>query len=159
MPVNRTGLKDLAHKVLNPSWLAFVWFGVTAGISLLEAPVKFTAPSLTRPVALDVGRVVFEALNRVELILLILLLILVRVSRRSRELMLASIGLAFILIAQSAWLLPALSQRAQAITQGIEPAPSMVHAVYGALEIAKLALLLYVGFRAWSTGSYGKPKA
>lgn len=149
MPANRPGLKDFTRKLLNPSWLAFVWFGVTAGISLLEAPVKFTAPTLTRAVALDVGRVVFEALNRVELMLLILLLILVRVSRRSRELMLASIGLAFILIAQTAWLLPELSRRAQAITQGFEPAPSMVHAVYGALEIAKLALLLYVGFRAW----------
>jgi len=150
MPVNRAGLKDFTRKLLNPSWLAFAWFGLTAGISLLEAPVKFTAPTLTRPVALDVGRVVFQALNRVELILLILLLVMVRVSRRSRELFAAGAGLAIILIAQTTWLLPELSKRAQSIASGIEPEASIVHGAYGALEIAKLLLLLYVGFRAWS---------
>jgi hypothetical protein len=149
MPVNRAGLKDFARKLLNPSWLAFAWFGLTAGISLLEAPVKFTAPTLTRPVALDVGRVVFQALNRVELVLLILLLVLVRVSRRSRELFAAAAGLALILIAQTAWLLPQLSQRAQSIMSGIEPGPSIAHGAYAGLELLKLVLLLYVGFRAW----------
>lgn len=148
MPVNRAGLKDLKHKLLNPSWLAFVWFGVTAAISLLETPVKFTAPTLTRPVALDVGRVVFEALNRVELVLLILLLVLVRVSGRSRQLIIACAGLAVILIAQTLWLLPELSRRAQSITNGIEPETSIVHGVYAGVELAKLLLLLYVGFRA-----------
>lgn len=151
MPVNRAGLKDLKRKVLNPSWLAFVWFGVTAAISLLEAPVKFTAPTLTRPVALDVGRVVFEALNRVELVLLILLLVLVRVSRRSRQLFAACAGLALILMAQTLWLLPELSRRAQSIVEGLEPEASIVHGAYAGLELAKLLLLLYVGFRAMTT--------
>lgn len=149
MPANRARLKDLTRKLLNPAWLAFTWFGLTAGISLLEAPVKFTAPMLTRPVALDVGRVVFQALNRVELVLLILLLVLVRVSRRSRELFAAGAGLALILIAQTVWLLPQLAQRAQAIANGFEPEPSIVHGAYATLELAKLLLLLYVGFRAW----------
>lgn len=148
MPVNRASLKDLRRKLLNPSWLAFAWFGLTAGISLLEAPVKFTAPTLTRPVALDVGRVVFEALNRVELVLLILLLILVRVSGRSRQLFAAGAGLAVILIAQTAWLLPQLAQRAQSIISGVEPEISIVHGTYAGLELAKLLLLLYVGFAA-----------
>lgn len=152
MPVNRTGLKDLTRKLLNPSWLAFVWFGLTAGISLLEAPVKFTAPTLTRPVALDVGRVVFAALNRVELVLLILLLVLVRVSQRSRELIAACAALALILIVQTTWLLPELSQRAQSIMSGIEPGGSIVHGAYAGLELAKLLLLLYVGFRALPAG-------
>lgn len=106
MPLKRLALKDFQRKLVNPSWLAFVWFGVTAGISLLETPVKFTAPTITRPVALDVGRVVFAALNRVELVLLVLLLILVRVSGRSRELFAPCAALALILIAQSVWLLP-----------------------------------------------------
>lgn len=150
MPVNRPGLKDFRHKLLNPAWLAFVWFGLTAGISLLEAPVKFTAPTLTRPVALDVGRVVFEALNRVELALLILLLVLVRVSGRSRQLFAPVAGLALILIAQTTWLLPQLAHRAQSIVNGFEPEASIVHGVYAGLELAKLLLLLFVGFRAWA---------
>jgi len=149
-PVKRAVLKDLAHKVLNPSWVAFAWFGLTAGISLLEAPVKFTAPLLTRPVALDVGRVVFQALNRVELVLLVVVLVLVRVSRRSRELFAPCAGLALILVLQSVWLLPELARRAQAIASGFEPEASIVHGAYGVLELAKLLLLLYVGFRAWT---------
>lgn len=156
MPVNRAGLKNLQRKVLNPSWLAFVWLGVTAGISLLEAPVKFQAATLTRPAALDVGRVVFEALNRVELVLLVLLLILVRVSRRSRQLFAPCAGLALILIAQTLWLLPQLSQRAESIINGLEPEPSIVHGAYAGLELAKLLLLLYVGFRAMTPEPEGR---
>lgn len=148
MPLNRLRPKGLRDKLVNPSWVAFVWFGVTAGISLLETPVKFTAPTITRPVALDVGRVVFAALNKVELALLVLVLVLVRVSGRSRELIAPCAGLALILIAQSLWLLPELSARAQSIIAGVEPGPSIAHAAYSVLELAKLVLLLYVGFRA-----------
>jgi hypothetical protein len=35
----------------------------------MEAPVKFKAPSLTLSVGVDVGRTVFWALNRVEIVL------------------------------------------------------------------------------------------
>ncbi|HEX2140442.1 MAG TPA: hypothetical protein VHG33_12100 [Woeseiaceae bacterium] len=146
--MKRPALKDFQRKLVNPSWLAFVWFGVTAGISLLETPVKFTAPTVTRAVALDVGRVVFSALNKVELVLLILLLVLVRVSGRSRELFAPCAGLALILIAQSVWLLPELSARAQSIVAGVEPGASIAHAAYSLLEFTKLLLLLYVGFRS-----------
>lgn len=148
MPLNRPRLKGLRDKLVNPSWVAFVWLGVTAGISLLETPVKFTAPTITRPVALDVGRVVFAALNKVELALLVLLLVLVRVSGRSRELIAPCAALALILIAQSLWLLPELSARAESIIHGVEPGPSIAHAAYSVLELTKLVLLLYVGFRA-----------
>ena len=49
--------------------LGFVWAGLVVGISFIEAPVKFTAPSLPLSVGLDVGRHVFAALNRAELLL------------------------------------------------------------------------------------------
>lgn len=42
-------LKELGKIAKNPGWLCFVWFGMTAGISLLEAPVKFLAPTQARP--------------------------------------------------------------------------------------------------------------
>ena len=148
MPLNSPRLKGLQHSLVNPSWLAFVWFGVTAGISLLETPVKFTAPTITRPVALDVGRTVFAALNKVELALLVLVLVLVRLSGRSRELFAACAGLALILIAQSLWLLPELSARVQSIINGVEPGGSIAHVTYSVLELTKLALLLYIGFRS-----------
>ncbi|MCZ6717033.1 MAG: hypothetical protein O6946_08215, partial [Gammaproteobacteria bacterium] len=102
----------------------------------------------TRPVALDVGQVVFAALNRAEFVALIILLILVRMAGFAKELWVGCGALALILIAQSIWLLPELSARTQQIIAGIEPPPSTVHAVYSILELSKLLLLLYVGFRS-----------
>jgi high-affinity Fe2+/Pb2+ permease len=103
---------------------------------------------ITRPVALDIGRVVFAALNKAELIALLILLILVRVSGRARELWMQCSALILILLAQSVWLLPQLAARSQQIVAGVEPAPSMLHGTYSALELLKLLLLLYLGFRS-----------
>jgi hypothetical protein len=127
MPVSRQSLKDLWRSAANPAWLCFAWFGMTAGISLLEAPVKFTAPTITREIALDVGRVVFAALNQAELIALILLLILTRISGGAKHLW---IGIG------------------QLIVAGLDPGPSMAHGTYAVLELLKLLLLLFLGFRA-----------
>jgi hypothetical protein len=143
--VNKT-LKEYAGRLKNPAWISFTWFGMTAGISLLETPVKFTAPTVTREVALDVGRVVFAALNKAEFMALIVLLILVRVSGRAARLILACSALALIQIAQAAWLLPELSERTQLIVEGIEPSASPAHAIFSVLQLVKLALLLYIGF-------------
>src|SRR5690606_9509596 len=48
---------------------SLVWIGALLGVSFLATPVKFLAPSLTLPVALDVGRQTFHWLNRVEIVL------------------------------------------------------------------------------------------
>ena len=146
MPANRPSLKGLWAAVKNPAWLCFAWFGLTAGISLLEAPVKFTAPTITREIALDVGRVVFMALNRVEMIALILLLVLIRVSGWSRKLWAAWGLLTLIMIAQTAWLLPELAERSKQIVVGLDPGPSIAHGTYAVLELLKLVLLLVIGF-------------
>lgn len=132
----------------NPAWISFFWLGMTAGISLLATPVRFTAPTITRPVALDIGRVVFLALNKAEFVALIIMLLIVRVSGRARELWMPVFALALILLTQAVWLLPELAARAQQIVAGIEPQPSIAHAVYSTLEIVKLVLLVYVGFRS-----------
>ena len=114
----------------------------------MATPVRFTAPLVTRPVALDIGRVVFAALNKAELIALVILLIIVRVSGRARELWMQCSALILILLAQSVWLLPQLAARSQQIVAGVEPTPSMLHGTYSALELLKLLLLLYLGFRS-----------
>lgn len=146
----RDKLKAFTRTLQTPGWLAFVWFGLSAGISVLEAPVKFTAPTLTRPVALDVGRVVFEALNKVELVLLILLLMLIRVSGRTRTYWAHGAVITLIMIAQSVWLLPELSARSLSIVDGVEPGPSIAHGAYAVTEFAKLATLLVLGFQSLS---------
>jgi hypothetical protein len=49
--------------------LALFWLGLLAGVSFLATPVKFMAPSLSLPVALDVGRQTFSVFNPLELLL------------------------------------------------------------------------------------------
>lgn len=142
--------KCMQSAVRNPAWVCFIWFGMTAGVSLLATPIRFSAATITRPIALDVGRVVFSALNKAEFVALVLLLITVRVSGQARSLWAVCGLLALILIAQSAWLLPELAMRTQMIINGQEPPQSYVHAIYSTLELSKLAILFVTGFVALS---------
>ena len=138
--------KHFRNALLNPAWVCFLWTGITVGISIIATPVRFTAASITRPVALDVGRVVFAALNKAELAALVLLLIIVRVAGLSRQWWIACAMLTLIVLAQGAWLIPELAARTDIIMAGGEPPPSYAHAIYSSLELAKIALLLYFGF-------------
>lgn len=146
MPPGTAARKWFLDVLQNPAWVCFTWFGMTAGVSLLATPVRFTAPTITRPVALDVGQHVFAALNTAEFVALLLLLVVVRVAGRARTLWAGCGVLALILIAQSMWLLPELAVRTRLIISGVEPAPSYVHGLYSALELIKLLLLLLLGF-------------
>jgi hypothetical protein len=148
MPPKHQPRNRFLNAVRNPAWVCLVWFGMTAGVSMLATPVRFSAESITRAVALDVGQVVFAALNKAEFGALVLLLILVRIGGLARSMWAGCGALALILLAQSLWLLPALAQRTQQILAGIEPPPSYVHGAYSVLELSKLALLLYLGFAA-----------
>jgi hypothetical protein len=47
----------------------FIWIGFVCAISFMEAWLKFTAPGITIPLGLGIGRVVFHALNKVEWVL------------------------------------------------------------------------------------------
>jgi len=93
---------------------------------------------------------VFLALNKVELALLVLLLVLVRATSRAKDLWAYCGVLALIMIAQSAWLLPELAARSESIVAGVEPGPSIAHGAYAVSALAKLLLLLMLGFRTLS---------
>ncbi len=126
--------------------LCFIWFGIVVGISVIEAPAKFKAPSLTREVGLDVGRIVFGVLNKTEIVIYVLV-VLLAVFRRQTKYIWTGVGLlGVILLMQSAWLLPDLSARTDLILAGETPEASHTHALYAALELVKLIVLMLVGF-------------
>ena len=133
--------------------LCFVWAGLVAGISFLEAPVKFTAPSLTRSVGLDVGRHVFAALNKAEIgmaVLAIGLLIAARPEGWVRWI-LAAVWVS--LLIQTLWLLPELREQARTIIAGgAGPDTNLVHLGYGVLEVVKVAALLAAGWLSTPPG-------
>lgn len=123
----------------------FVWAGMVAGISFLEAPVKFTAPKVTLEIGLGIGRLVFGYLNKIEIVLCTLLLLSALYTRPIPKVWLGILSLTTILLLQTFWLLPALDVRALAIIAGQDPGPSSLHMVYIGLEIVKLTLLLTTG--------------
>ncbi|MDH3578698.1 MAG: hypothetical protein OEO71_12890 [Gammaproteobacteria bacterium] len=138
----------IRNAILSPAWVCFLWTGMTVGVSMIATPVRFTAASITRPVALDVGRVVFAALNKAELVALALLLLIVRIAGLTRKWWAFCAILALIVLAQGIWLIPELAARTDIIIAGGEPPPSYAHAIYSSLELVKIALLLFLGFSA-----------
>lgn len=141
-----TVMTRIRNALLNPAWICFLWLGMTIGVSMIATPVRFTAETITRPIALDVGRVVFAAMNKAELAALVVLLIVVRASGSAARLWAWCGVLALIVIAQSVWLTPELAERTQMIIDGVEPARSYLHAIYSSLELVKIGVLFYLGF-------------
>lgn len=140
--------KRIRNAMMNPAWVCFLWVGITVGVTMIATPVRFTAPSITRPIALDVGRVVFAALNKAELAALVVLLVVVRVAGLARKWWGICAFLALIVLAQGVWLIPELAARTDIILAGGEPPSSFAHAIYSTLELIKIALLLFFGFSA-----------
>ena len=136
--------------------LLLLWAGVLIGVSFLAAPAKFAAPSLSLPVAMEVGRLEFGALNLVEAGFVVVTLALAALVRPSRVIWLG-LGLAAVIVAlQGLWLLPVLDARAEMIIQNQTPPPAPWHGLYIAAEIIKLAALLLAGGAAlWSLARSG----
>lgn len=145
-----TVLTRIRNALLSPAWVCFLWVGISVGVTMIATPVRFTAPSITRPVALDVGRVVFAALNKIELLALVLLLVVVRVAGLTRRWWALCGLLALIVLAQGAWLIPELAARTDIIIAGGRPPASYAHAAYSSLELIKIGLLLFCGFSTLS---------
>jgi hypothetical protein len=127
--------------------IPFIWFGAVCSISFMEAPLKFQAPNITTELGLGIGRLVFYALNKVEVVLALVLLVSFIYVRPKRDLTFALTAIVFaILFLQSVWLLPLLDARAALLLNGEPLPPSHLHIVYIAADAIKAVLLLVVGF-------------
>jgi hypothetical protein len=124
-----------------------IYTGALAGVSFLATPVKFLAPSLQLPVALDVGRYTFAAFNKVEWAAAVILLACCLFSR-VRWKTIAAVAIAGAVAADTIWLLPNLDVRVASIMRGQWPEPSLLHQAYIALDIAKFLLLVAIAASA-----------
>ncbi|WP_243795903.1 hypothetical protein [Saccharopolyspora gloriosae] len=114
-------------------------------ISFVEAPLKFRAPGVTVRIGLGIGRLVFRALNAVELVFALLLL---SCFAPQAPPLAAGIALGIALASLAAQLLlvrPMLNRRTRAVLAGQIPPRSHAHLSYVALEFGKLAALLAGG--------------
>jgi len=127
-----------------------IWFGITVAIAL-ESWLKFQAHGITRELGLGIGKLVFTAIGRVELVIAALLALALFVVASPRIVRLIFAAIAAILLAQTFWLMPALVVRIDTIVAGSPPPPSSIHIVYVALEMVKLLLLLGLSIAvSWS---------
>jgi len=127
---------------VKPSFVALVWLGIVMGVSFLATPIKFTASSLDLPTALEVGRVTFRLLARVEWVLVLVLLATVWVTRQ--RLPWSALVVLVVLVAEAMWLRPNLGLRTDAIRAGLSPPPSNLHQVFIAAELLKCVALAHV---------------
>ena len=123
--------------------VCLIWLGMILGVAL-AALVKFQAPSLTRPAALDVGRHVFGVFSTIGIGLVVIVTgFLVAAGDGWKGAALLS-GIWTSLLLQNVWLLPVLGSRAEKVLAGQTLEESAAHAFYAGLEGVKLVLLILV---------------
>lgn len=125
----------------------FLWIGFVCAISFMEAWLKFRAPGITVPLGLGIGRLIFNALNKVELVFA--LVVIINIFWNSSDILKWK-NLAFaipltLLFIQTFWLLPALDARAELHIQGQFVPPSNLHFYYVGMELVKVVGLSLFG--------------
>ena len=121
---------------------SLIWAGMILGVSFVATPAKFLAPSLTLPVALDVGRHTFSIFAKLEWALACACAALAFASDSRRRALAVSATLALLLAVQALVLIPDLDRRVGLYLAGQVPPRSPLHIVYVAIELAKIAVLL-----------------
>jgi hypothetical protein len=125
--------------------VTFVWLGMVLAISFLEAPLKFRAPDVTLQIGLGIGRLVFRALNTVE-VAFALVIVAIVVSGPTAPRIAAAFAVAIAALAiQLIAVRPPLTRRSDEVLAGSEGPRSRAHYVYIGLEAAKTVALLAAG--------------
>lgn len=129
-------------------WVPAVWLGLIIGISLIEAPLKFTAPGITIPLGLGIGRRVFLAMNLTELVLAVVLVsALVVLWRRaavwpSRGGRWWYLGALAVLAVKTAVIRPLLASHTDAVLAGESDGGSNLHYAYIVADAMLIVLLV-----------------
>lgn len=132
------------------------WAGLLAGISFLEAPLKFQAPGITVSLGLGIGQLVFQALNKVEIVLLIIILACSLPAPLNNIRSILLFALTILLMAETFWLLPLLDERAKLVLAGNAPIKSYHHILYIIIDAIKLLFLITLGFSNLKSLRYEK---
>lgn len=126
--------------------VTFLWLGLVGGISFVEAPLKFCAPNVTLQIGLSIGRLVFRALNALELVLAVVIAATFVAHRPPTAELVAFAVAVVMLIAQLLGVRPLLNRRSDEVLAGLNPPRrSQAHYVYVGFELVKVAALLTLG--------------
>jgi len=137
-------------KVRNSITIAtsFIWIGFICAISFMEAWLKFKAPGATFTSCLAIGKLVFTVLNKVELVLAVVIVISYLPNRakylKAEYTLIITI---LLLLIQTSFLLPKLTQQIDTILSGKSIEPTQWHRIYVLMEIFKVFFLTIYGFK------------
>ncbi|MBF6278758.1 MULTISPECIES: hypothetical protein [Nocardia] len=118
------------------------WLGMVLAISFLEAPLKFRAPGVTVPIGLGIGRLVFRALNSVEIVFAATIVVAIAIDPPGTGAITALMVAIAALLVQLTLVRPRLTRRSDAVLAGHDAPRSRGHYEYVMLEILKIAALL-----------------
>jgi hypothetical protein len=125
--------------------VTFVWLGMVLAISFLEAPLKFRAPNVTLQIGLGIGRLVFRALNTVEVGFALVIIAIVAAGPMPARITAAySVALAALAV-QLIPVRPRLTRRSDKVLAGHHAPRSRGHYVYVGLEAVKALALVVAG--------------
>lgn len=125
--------------------LTFVWLGMVVAISFLEAPLKFRAPNVTLQIGLGIGRLVFRALNSVEVVFAIVILAIILASSLPVRIIAAFLIAFAALATQMVTVRPWLTRRSDKVFAGLNAPRSRGHYAYVGLEAIKVIALVVAG--------------
>jgi len=125
--------------------VTFVWLGMVIAISFVEAPLKFRAPEVTLRIGLGIGRLVFRALNSIEVVLVAVLVVALAVGSPPRRVAVAAALVIVVLALQLVVVRPRLTRRSTQILAGVDLPRSRGHHAFVALEVVKVIGLAVTG--------------
>jgi hypothetical protein len=125
--------------------LTFVWLGMVLAISFLEAPLKFRAPNVTLQIGLGIGRLVFRALNTVEVAFALVIGAIVLSGPTPARITVAVAVAGAALAVQLIAVRPGLTRRSDEVLAGSDAPRSRAHYIYIALEAVKVVGLIAAG--------------
>ncbi len=125
--------------------VTFVWLGMVLAISFLEAPLKFRAPNVTLQIGLGIGRLVFRALNTVEVCFALVLVAIVVSGPTPARVAVAIFVAVGALVLQLIAVRPRLTRRSDSVLAGSEGPRSRAHYVYVGFEVVKVIALVAAG--------------
>ncbi|HEX5171765.1 MAG TPA: hypothetical protein VFW11_21450 [Cyclobacteriaceae bacterium] len=132
--------------MIHPLWSIVpsgIWIGMIVSISFMEAWMKFRAPGITLSSGLEIGKLVFSALKKMEWVVAGIVCFLLLLSGKSSERRNMLVVVAVLVLAlQTVWLLPELDKRADRIIAGLPVGPSNLHVIFIACEVAKVVSLI-----------------
>nr|WP_168209437.1 hypothetical protein [Mycobacterium helveticum] len=123
----------------------FVWLGMVLAISFLEAPLKFRAPNVTRQIGLGIGRLVFRALNSIEVMFAAVVAAVIMVSPPPAGVVAAFLTAFAMLATQLIAVRPFLNRRSDKVLAGLNAPRSRGHYAYVGLEVVKVIALVVAG--------------